>query len=145
MKSGLSLAMRQVLATALVTDWTDTAAGATLELFQNDIVPGPMVAIADFTECDFVGYARKTAIVNWATFNDAPTGDQIIESPTVQVFAAGAIVSPQTAYGWLLLDNARTELLAWGRLDVPYAFLANGDKLAVYVNARLLLNTGQTA
>lgn len=144
MKSGLSKDIRAIIAAALVTDFTDTSIGSKLHLFQNDIVPGPLVLVGDFTECDFAGYAAKTAITTWVTFNDAPTGDQIVQNSTLELFAAGAITAPQFAYGWYATDNAGTELLAWGRFDDPYQFLANGDKLEVNQKVRVLLNTGQT-
>lgn len=144
MQTGISLSMRQILGAALRDDWKDSTTGATLELFQNNFTPSPLSLVADFTECDFVGYSRKTGIADFVTFNDAPTGDQVVSSLIVQLFAATSIVSAQTAYGWLLVDAARTELLAWGLLDTPYQFNASGDKLEVVPAVRLLLNTGQS-
>lgn len=144
MQTGLSLSIRQVLAAALVTDFTESTTGSTLQLFQNNFTPSPLSLVADFTACNFVGYASKTALTTWRTYNDAPTGDQIIDQTVEELFAATSILTPQTAYGWYLTDNAGTELLAWGVFDVPYTFSTNGDKLAVSPFVRLPLSTGQT-
>lgn len=142
-KSGISLLERQSMATALVADLTNTTLGSSIALFQNNIIPDPTTPLAGFTECDFVGYARKTAVTTWVTFNDAPTGDQIVQNSVLELFAAGAIVSPQTAYGWYVTNPGYTTLLGWGVFDTPYTFLANGDKKEVNVNFRILLNTAQ--
>ena len=144
MNTGISLSMRQLLASTLDTNWTDGTTGATFELFQNNFVPGPLSVIEDFEECDFVGYARKTGVASFITFNDGPSGDQIVSGTVLQLFAAGAIEAAQTAYGWLLVDAGLTELLAWGVFDVPYAFNAEGDSLEAVPIVRLPLNTGAT-
>jgi len=143
MKGGLSTAQRASLASTLATTLAQGTSGSGMSLFQNNITPTPLVAVSDFVECDFVGYARKTGITSFVTFNDAPTGDEFVAGTVLQLFAATSIVTPQTAYGWYLTDVAGTGLLCWGLFDTPYTFNASGDKVQVYPLAKVLLNTGQ--
>lgn len=143
MDTGISLAARQTLAGALVTEFTGGTSGATLRLFQNNFTPTPLSLVGDFTECNFTGYGAKTALTTWRTWNDADDASQVVDQTIIELFAAGAISAPQTAYGWYLTDAAGTVLLAWGRFDEPYTFIANGDKLPVSPAVKLLLNTGQ--
>lgn len=144
MLTGISLAQRQALAAGLVTTFGAGTTGATLSLFMNNITPTPQIALTDFVESTFTGYARKTAIVSFVTFNDSPTGDQIITGTVLQLFAATGGVTPETAYGWYLQNAALDALWAWGLFDVPYAFNAAGDKLEVVPVVRLPPSTGQT-
>lgn len=144
MKTGISTAERAALAATLVSDFAAGTSGATLSLFQNNITPSPMVALTDFTEASFTGYARKTGITSFVTFNDAPTGNQIVTGTVLQLFAATAGVTPQTTFGWYLTNAALTGLLCWGKFDTPYPFLAAGDKLEVVPAVALPPSTGQT-
>jgi len=130
------------MAAKLVVDFAGGTSGATLSLFQNNITPTPMTALTDFTEASFTGYARKTGITAFVTFNDAPSGNQVITGTVLQLFAATAGVTPQTTYGWYLQDAALATLLGWGVFDVPYAFLAAGDKLEVVPVVQLTPQAG---
>jgi hypothetical protein len=144
MTSGISAAERAALAAALVTAWTNGSTGSELKLYQNNFTPTPMSALGDFVEATFTGYAAKTALITWRTYNDALDGSQIIDQTILQLFAAGAITSPQTVYGWYLTDGTAAVLQAWGTFDVPYTFSANGDKLSVNPYVKLLTNVGQS-
>lgn len=143
-KSGIPLSQRQALASALVSSFGQGTTGCTMSLFVNNITPSPLIVLADFTEATFTGYSRKTGITSFVTFNDAPSGDQIISATVLQLFAATAGVTPQTVYGWYLQDPALATLLAWGRFVDSYTFNAAGDKLESAAMVRLPPSTGQT-
>lgn len=129
MLTGIPEAGRKIMTAALKTALVESPDGATLKLFKNDFVPGPFAALVNFTEADFVGYAKIDTLIDWLDYRDGPTGDEVVECNIVASFAAGAIVTPQTVYGWYLVNNAESALEAFGRFDDAFTFVRDGDTL----------------
>lgn len=144
MLTGIPEATRVVASTAIAAAFTETADGATLKLFKNDFVPGPWAVVANFTEADFVGYAKIDALIDWLNYRSGPTGDQIVELNALGDFAAGAIMAEQDVFGWYLVNHAETALHAWGRFDDKFTFTRLGDTLTFPVAVVFDPTVGQT-
>lgn len=106
-----------------------------IKLFKNNFTPLDSSVIADFTECDFDGYADFL----WAgDYNQVVSGAdfsvQLIDTtgsyPYPIRFTAGAFwTTPQTAYGWYcVFDGPLTGApLFCGRFGSPVLVTAPGD------------------
>jgi len=109
---------------AMLAPWiADPLTGAEIQLYVNDVTPGPSSVLADFTEATFTGYAPVTV---------TPPGDPDIVGTKIQIplnqgfFQATADMTPiQTAYGYLVVDGS--DLLAAGRFDEAVDFATAGD------------------
>jgi len=141
MQTGVSNITRAALAIAFGDILKDTVAGAKIKLFQNNFAPGPTAKLADFTECDFVGYAEVLITATWHVSSVPETGQVRIYSTASAAFVASSIVSPQTAYGFFCTDSGDGVLQGWGLFDNPVDFIVSGDALVVVPEWLMQLNT----
>lgn len=93
--------------------------GAVVKLYKVPVAIGSGMAIGDFTECDFSGYAQSATIVWSAPFYDQSltpvlAGD---EKSFLTIFAAPQIYN--TVYGYYVTNVAGTHLLFAKAFDAP--------------------------
>lgn len=131
MQTGVSVAVRAAIAIAFRDLLINTADGSNVHLYQNDFAPPPTAIIADFTECDFAGYAPVPLGASWQDSLVPETGEIRVFSNLGAAFTAGAIVSPQTAYGFYVTDDANAVLAGFGRFDDPTTFITSGEQLVL--------------
>jgi len=107
-----------------------------LRLFQNDIVPGCNTELSDLTEATFDGYAAIaiaqpcTGVLQGVALD---TDGNFIIPVDMQEFAMTGATTPNTIYGWYLVETSATEeLIAIGRFaEAPLTMDENGDKIKV--------------
>lgn len=111
----------------------DTAAefdGAKIKLWHNDYVPTKDSVIADFTICDFTGYATSSAIV-WGGPLLNGDGEPVILSD-LKLFTGGTpFTVSNTVYGYMVTDGAGTKLLWSERFDNAIIVAATGQTVPV--------------
>jgi hypothetical protein len=110
-------------ATAIKTGRLDAG---TVKLFQNNFTPNKSSLLADFTECDFTGYAD----VDIADWNDPYVDDEgsvSIVAPIATFAATGSAVT-NLAYGWYYVTTGGA-LVMGERFDEPVNFAASGNTL----------------
>ena len=131
----VSPVMTQVLGQNVLAQYTvGTLIGVTskLKLFKaGPANPTPLNGVADFTECDFVGYGAKTITnasltgpVNLPNGN----GDGLIQNES---FIAGALVAAQSALGYYLTDSTGAILYYAEAFAVAVNFVNPGDFLSL--------------
>jgi len=98
--------------------------GAILHLSTTDIIPDQDTELADFTECDFTGYAASSAIVWGSAYLDA-TGNGT-SAGTAKTFVATGSTITNIAYTYYV-TTALGAYLFGGRLLVPVNFAEAGD------------------
>lgn len=126
------------------TVWLDralqggSAESLSLRCYSNDVTPDEDSTLADFTICDFIGYANQTLVSSdW----DAST---IIDDEAVTVhadepfaFERTSTGSPQTIYGWLLVGATSGLVALASRLDTPRVMASAGDTTEITITAKL--------
>lgn len=144
MLTGLSASARLVLTTALYDALGDGSDGGIIHLFQNDYRPGPLATVAEFVECDFVGYGPFANLTAWLYYLVPENNDWLVITNEVVIFSAGALLAPQPAYGWYVTDHTGAVLRGWGRFDTPVVFSLENQGLPLLVQLFIPLNTGQS-
>lgn len=83
----------------------------TLRLFKNDFIPQLISATDAFVESDFAGYAPIVGPFFFAVpFTNAD--DKAETDSDVQTFTAGAVVAPQSIFGYYLTDPEKNWIFA---------------------------------
>jgi hypothetical protein len=98
-----TLAM-QLAALAQISATPGQLFNCTLVLFKTAITLTKNTVFADLTVADFVGYAPVTAIAFGTPYIDQ-LGNARMDAPSVD-FQMTADTTPNTIYGWALLDSA---------------------------------------
>lgn len=137
MRRGVPQGVRSTIADNLNTLLTNTTVGANLHAFSNVFTPSPLAALADFTECTFPGYAKKTALTGWAKAYDSVSGSYRCYQPTQQVFTAGTLTATQTVAGVYVTDSTDATLYGWMVFDQPYVMRQLNDAIIVDVEIRI--------
>lgn len=102
-------------------------------LFKNDTVPDVNTVGEDLIPCVFDGYSIRT-------FDRSTNGAAALSGTQAQMLLSGGMLewectaSPETIYGWFLVDATPTLLLV-ERYDVPHVLIAGSiHRLYPYVN-----------
>lgn len=106
-----------------------------LRLFKNNLTVIDSTVYANFTECDFTGYAAKTlASGTWTVTPgtpDAGSGEvPSYASYPVQTFTSTAVQS-QTIYGWYIVRTGTNKVIYAQKISAPHAIAYNGDNFTV--------------
>lgn len=103
--------------------------GVTLRLYQNNYTPVDGSVLADFTECDFDGYAAKTLTA--FTVPILVGGEAYIaEGP--QIWTATGGVTPNDVYGYYVEDPVDGEVIWAARFTgAPIVVDGAGDVVVV--------------
>ena len=97
--------------------------GGKVHLFQNNIVLGPTVTLANLTEADFTGYAASSA-VTWGTPGYLPNGTAVVTGDTKQFQVGSTPTVFNTVYGWYLTDSTGAILIFARSFDTPVVLSA---------------------
>lgn len=144
MRTGISSAMRLLLANAVATKLTDGINGSIYQLFQNDVTPGANARVSDFVAADFGGYVSSGGNNTWGVYRDPDNGNNFVIQVDGYNERADGSTPPQTIYGWFLTDHTNTILHAWGRFDSPVVMAQDGDYVGVPAILTIPLGTGQS-
>lgn len=144
------IAIRQKLGTLLAADATTLAPAALnnkLALLKSAFTPNEAMVITDPTlvQADFATSTALSAGTGAQTEGiDPVSGDDVI---TILAPAGGWIWKvtaltnlPQTIYGFLLMNNAGTTLLALARLATPVVLTAVGQQVDIGVAEIRIIN-----
>jgi len=120
-----------VVAATLAAQWAAYVGGARtkVHLFQNNIVPQFNTVATDFVEADFVGYAAVLTAL-WAFAINQEGNSEVYWNDVPATFTAGAIVGPQTIYGYWM-DSTTDGLIIAERFDTPITLAAALEYLQV--------------
>jgi len=106
--------------------WATGGAPPSLFLFSNNLVVGLGTVAADLVHCVYTGYSDTASVPVVLTDSN---GNQMLASSIPAAFIAGAIGTPDIAYGWGLLDAVGNTLLLVENFDQPFAFANTGDRI----------------
>jgi len=113
--------------TDILQQWQGVHSGQTfrLLLFKNDYVPVDGTVVGDLVECDFLGYVlQHFDPVDFAAATWTPFVAQMLLTVFVTFTASGSLSTPQTAYGYYVLDE--DDNFQWAeRWEVPFVFEAS--------------------
>lgn len=89
-----------------------------VDLFKNDYMPVAASTRASFVACDFAGYEEQRV------YREDGSDPVIVVDAAETTFATPPTYTctggvPQTAYGWVMIDNESEIVLAAQRFDVP--------------------------
>jgi hypothetical protein len=124
-----------------------TAAGnLKLKLFTNNYTPAHDDVIADYTEMGAVqGYTEKTltpagwnAGVEGTGIGTSSANKAYIEYPQ-QTFTADGTGGAQTVYGYVIMNDAETKVIAAERFSSPQTYATSGD--SIKITPKLTLGT----
>lgn len=101
-----------------------------MRLYKNDHVPADGDVLADYTECDFDGYAEQN-IVNWAFASTISGRAKSVADILEWTKAAG--VTANNVYGYYVVDGSVPEKLLWAERDpeAPILMSTTGKKYSV--------------
>lgn len=105
------------------------AATRAVNLYTEGAAPTPLSAFADFTPCDFSGYAPVVPDPMVAVVNLGGTDLGLVVS--VVFTADGSIDANQSAKGYFLGDSGDEAFYAGEQFDVPFGFSNPGDFLQI--------------
>lgn len=107
-----------------------------VHLFQNNITPTVNSKVADFTECNFDGYAAQVLFYDGAAVHDVP--NHVWYQPCeTNTWTKGTGTTGNNVYGCYLVDSNGT-LRGCGRLDgAPAPMTAVGQMLSITLNRRM--------
>jgi hypothetical protein len=92
-----------------------------LKLYTNDEVIDEDSVIGDLTECAVTGYGEKTLTgANWTVATVIGVTSATFAKQTFTLSASCTI------YGWYIVNNAKTALMAGKRFDVPVVIVESG-------------------
>lgn len=107
-------------------------AACDVHLFINNVTVTPNLILGDLTEATFTGYALQNIAAPAAPVNDPTYGGFSTFLPSNVFTCTAAPGTPQTVYGWYLLDAAGA-LIAAGNLPTPIVINDAGDAVPVQV------------
>jgi hypothetical protein len=93
----------------------------TIHLFKNNLIPTRNSVLADFTECDFDGYAAQPLGAWGLTIVTAHVG--VTQSP-INTFTKAVGATSNNVYGYYVTDPGVTQLL-WSERDINAPFLVS--------------------
>ena len=101
----------------------------TLKLYSNNVTPAASDTAATYTVVAGAGYANKSLVAaNWTFTSDAPSS----MSYAAQSFVfTGATDAPGTIYGYYIIDNNSTIVVAERLSSAPFTPAVNGDSVTV--------------
>lgn len=120
--------------TALKTAATGLLDGAICRLFSNNITPTKSTLLASYTEATFNGYAEIVVTWNAAVVN---AGDFRQIFSQLLSWIAGAAPTPETIYGWYLVNTGGTEVIAAQRFDDEVEIVNEGDPVQALVTLQM--------
>lgn len=103
--------------------------GAKVRLFKNDISPGPDTVLANLVTADYGGYADSPAVV-WSA-GDTDFDDRAVLVGASQNFAPTDSVTPNTIYGYCIMDSTSTNLLFAERFPNSVDLTSPADILVI--------------
>jgi len=134
----MDLVSTQVLDLAIADDVTTAVTGsligAQVGLFQNDITPLRTSVVGDFTQATYTGYAL--ANVTWSAPSVSDGGDVELIG-TVPEFRPDDAVTPNTVFGFLLVDGAGAYIMGARFDDPPLPMGSALDVIIVTVRVRI--------
>jgi len=89
-----------------------------VHLYKNNFTPTVGSSVADFTECDFTGYAPVTS-GSWTPPYLLPSGVVASDLTRMHFQGGNPLTVPNTVYGYYITDIADTDLYFAARFDVP--------------------------
>jgi hypothetical protein len=98
--------------------------GSKIGLIKADFTPTPDLVLGGITEADFDGYAKVAAAPFSAVFEGE--GDLELVSAASKHWQPTGSVTPNTIYGWFLVDSGGTILLGTEKFDSPIALNGSG-------------------
>jgi hypothetical protein len=101
-----------------------------LKLFSVPVANAPGLKLADFTVATFTGYADVTLTAPWLTGLDG-NARAFMKYDGVGAFSCTTAGTPETIYGWYIVDTGATAVLAYGFFDAPVVVENAGDKIVV--------------
>lgn len=116
----------------ILTDLVDAGNafnGAKLGLFQNIVAMTPNLTLADLTPCDFDGYALSSAITWGTVYHDSPDAQKCPGS--MKQFLCTGDTTPNTAYGWYMVNGAGDTLLLAENFDSPIGIVEEDQGIAL--------------
>lgn len=120
----------------LITAWSQlnvTGVFGTAHLFVNNFVPSPLMTPSDFTEATFPGYADESmSVSDWGAPFLTPANVAADVYPDIQ-FTSGAVVTPQTVYGWYV-TRALTPAIVVAAELFPVPVIISGPNQAIVIN-----------
>lgn len=104
-------------------------AGAKIRLFKAPVLAGPRTEVSDFPACDFVGYADSDAVVWGSVMHTGP--DAVQCNGDVKEFIAEDGTTPNSIYGWVLLNAAGDDWIRMESFPEPVQVVEEGQGLAL--------------
>ena len=116
-----------------------TPDGAKVRLFQNNYTPSIASVLADFTQATFTGYAQAELLDTMAGLPRIDTdGNVYIVCNSVLSFTQTADTTPNTVYGYYVVSDVGSHIIAAKRFDTPIEFNAAGIALDLELAFRLI-------
>jgi hypothetical protein len=127
-----TLATNLAFLNVLITEIFKTAAATTeFHLYQNNLVPGPGTTVGDFVEANYDSYAKAVKTGWFGPLTDPVSLDYYVIPDSPLLFQDGGSTTPNTIYGWYLLDDVAGNLIACGRFDTPVVMDALGKTITL--------------
>lgn len=99
-----------------------------IRLFKNNFAPVVGSVAADFTVCDFSGYAQVALVDGAIAINGAGKAEM---TAAAAVFSHNGGATANTVYGWYIIDTV-TNKVRWASLfAAPRTMGAAGDSITV--------------
>jgi len=115
------------------TPWSNAKVG----LFTNSTGITFATVLADLTEPTFAGYARAVlSNLNAGPYAEADGNGWYAISGVIGWNPSADPASPETCYGFFVVDNAGTNLLAAGLFPAPFTFRTAADLLTAILLLR---------
>lgn len=102
-----------------------------LRLYINDYTPDEDSTFLDFTYASFPGYAPIGIAGQFGS--SSLSGHKATVTSSMFVFECDTDTTPQTVYGWYLVDSSATYVVAAGRADTPVTVEFEGDQVRVQI------------
>jgi hypothetical protein len=102
---------------------------AKIGLYKVAKIPTQHDLLADYTQCDFTGYAL--ASLTWNSVYISASGLVVVDAPSIQ-FAPTDGVTPNTCFGYLITDSAGAVLLGAGNFNTPVPMTDATCALSIY-------------
>lgn len=137
-------ALLSEIISALELDTNLFPAGMTLRLYTNDLTPTRANVVGDFTELTNVevpGYVATTPAWNGTPLRKQDGSWEDLTDLNSFIAAGGPPPTAIPVYGWFLTNSGGTALVAAGRFDSTFTFVADGDGLTLEGK----LNVNQTS
>lgn len=107
------------------------ASSLRVRLFQNNFVPDADTVLVDFTEANFAGYAAGVPSNPFNAVTLTGAGYSQIESPDVLTFTASSGATPNTIYGYYVVNIASNRVRWCEKFDAPMAMTTTGNRINI--------------